>query len=115
MTAELVAFARSEFKLNATPEGAEGTLRSHLQRVYDQTGIVPSQLAEALEIPDSTADIWQNYQAVSMYREYGEFGPKLITPTGIRDWCWVTGVNLSSWEKQIILRLDIEFMASRAK
>jgi len=47
---ELVAFAESEFKLNA-PQADKATLREHLVAVWRNTGNQPQQLADAKEVP----------------------------------------------------------------
>lgn len=89
------------------------TLRKSLESVYAQTGRMPPDLAEAVELPELTAHIWADYQQVEAYREYGDLGPKMLTPAVIRDWCWATGSTLSTWEISVILRLGLEFLASK--
>ena len=112
----MVAFARSEFKLDEVPKNSTATTRHHLESVWRQTGRMPKDLAEAPELPELTVHVWDVYRRIAAYREWdGMSGPKLLTPRAVKDWCWMTGALLSTWEKQVILRLDAEWMAQRPK
>ena len=74
------------------------------------TGVEPRELAEAPPLPPLTALVWGYFVELSAARGSNGFGANSITPTGIRDWCWLTGVALDPWEIQAIARLDEAYL-----
>lgn len=79
---------------------------------YQATGVMPQQLKEAQEIPQLAQHVW--YYFLELHAERGNNGmaPMRITSTGIKDWCFVSGIRLERWEIKAIRRIDSAWITS---
>lgn len=80
---------------------------------YQASGVMPKQLKDEKPMPHLTAHIWGYFLELSAERPSNGFGPSRITSTGIKDWCYVSGIKLKRWEIDAIRRLDNEWMKSQ--
>jgi hypothetical protein len=106
----VVAFAKAEFKLIAKQDDG-ATLRAHLERVYQNTGFKPQQLAEAPELPEDGILVWTYFCELSAERSGNGMGPNPISSRDIEAWCRLNGIQLEVWEIGLIKRLDREFLS----
>lgn len=74
------------------------------------SGVEPAQLAEALPLPELARHVWGYFAELSRFRGSNGFGPNPITPTGIKDWCWLAGMKLDPWEIRAIVLLDEAYL-----
>jgi hypothetical protein len=71
---------------------------------------MPAELANAPPLPEMAAHVWGYFWDLSRFRGSNGFGPNRITPTGIKDWCWLTGNKLELWETRAIALLDEAYL-----
>jgi hypothetical protein len=109
----LLLFAEAQFGLNKVEKDGS-TLREHLLAAWRMTGVMPVQLAEVPELPPLAAHVWGYFAELSRFRGSNGFGANPITPTGIKDWCWLSGITLQPWEIRAIARLDEAYLKSNA-
>lgn len=105
----MLLFAKAQFKLNK-PQGDKCTLREHLMAAWRMTGVQPVELAEAPPLPPLASHVWGYFAELSRFRGSNGFGPSPITPTGIKDWCWLAGTELDPWEIRAIALLDEAYL-----
>lgn len=79
--------------------------REHLESVERQTGRTPKEL-QGPDFPDLLEYIWSAFIHLSSLRGQGFSGPLPIDYRTISDWMDLTGIKLSAWEVDTILRLD---------
>jgi hypothetical protein len=111
----LLLFAEAQFGLDKVEKDGS-TLREHLIAAWRMTGKMPAQLAEAPELPPLAAHVWGYFAELSRFRgRNGTLrGANPITPTGIKDWCWLSRTTLQPWEIRAIARLDEAYLKSNA-
>lgn len=105
----MLLFAEAQFELNKR-QGDDCTLREHLTAAWKMTGVMPEQLANAPPLPLLAAHVWGYFAELSRFRGSNGFGPNPVTPTGIKDWCWLAGLKLDSWEIRAIALLDEAYL-----
>ncbi len=76
---------------------------------------MPDQLADAPELPELVAHVWEAFCELSRCRGGNGAGPNPITPTAIKDWSEIMGVRMDAWEIKLLLRLDREYLAEVMK
>lgn len=84
------------------PDGA--TKRDHCESVFRQTGRMPGE-AEGDEVPQCPEELeylWRYFDSMSLRRQYGEAGPQAISSEAVLDWASAHGVELSSWEVEVL-------------
>ena len=79
---------------------------------YKATGIMPDDLANEKEIPESALHVWLYFIELHEERTSNGFGPNPLTSTSIKDWCWLNRVKLETWEVKAIKALDKLWMKS---
>ncbi|OYW62688.1 MAG: hypothetical protein B7Z31_00010 [Rhodobacterales bacterium 12-65-15] len=105
----MLLFAEAQFRLNQR-QGDNCTLREHLIAAWRMTGVEPAELAEAPSLPPLAAHVWSYFAELSRFRGSNGFGANPITPTGIKDWCWLAGMKLDPWEIRAIALLDEAYL-----
>ena len=95
-------FARGEFQLTA-PQGDGASLRTHLQRLYVNTGVLPEQL-QGPECPPQCAHLWHVFRTLG--RTHGGDALAPLLQTELQAWQANHGVWLSSWEIDTLYALD---------
>lgn len=109
----MVSYGKHQFELNdRQKDGA--TLRDHLNAAWNSNGIKPEQL-DCEELPENIQYIWSWFIDLDYYRGSNMNGANPITPTLIKDWCWMNDVDLEHFERMAIKRLDIEYMNQQAR
>jgi hypothetical protein len=54
--------------------------------------------------------IWTAYVRLSRRRGSGLNGPESLSPTMVKDWLTLTGEPLSSWDIEVVFKLDDKFI-----
>lgn len=80
------------------PKGSKQTLRASLQQVWKTLGRKPKQLAEAPEMPEELAYVWEWYREV--------FSGQPLTFSELHHWSVMTGKRLLGWEAELIRSID---------
>ncbi|ALH23698.1 hypothetical protein PaMx11_24 [Pseudomonas phage PaMx11] len=80
------------------PKGSKQTLRASLQQVWKTLGRKPKQLAEAPEMPEELAYVWEWYREV--------FSGQPLTFSELHHWSVMTGKRLLGWEAELIKSID---------
>ena len=81
---------------------------------WKATGIKPEQL-DYDELPENVVYVWRWFCELNQYRGSNGFGANPITPTDIKDWCWLNEIKLEQWEIKAIKMIDNCFLNSQAK
>ncbi len=105
--------ARAEFALSAR-EGDGAPLRTHLQRLAQNTGTPDPRLL--VEWPRVGRPIWNVFQ--NLGRPQAMSGLAQIPQTEIRAWMDNNGIQLTPWELDMIAAFDraaIEFASENAR
>lgn len=84
-------------------EGDGATLRTHLQRLAQNTGRVDERLL--IEVPRSVEQLWEVFMSWALQRRSG-MSLHSLTFTDIDAWCRLYGVCLTPWELDTLLELD---------
>jgi len=107
MANKLVEYAKSEFQLNKTIKGS--TLREHLENIATQTGTIPDQLLNVVQIPTRIQYIFGWFLELNAARQYNESGFSLLSYSEIKAWDELTMKQITPYELDIIKRIDIVF------
>ena len=92
-----------------------GSLRSHLETVWQQTGIKPDELEEC-ECPCAIAHVWRWFVELSRSRGSGGMGgPSPITYPDIWAWSHLTKSEPTPFEVSAIMGLDTIWLNSSSK
>jgi hypothetical protein len=98
-------FARHQFQLaEVGPDGVP--VHEHLNLVYERTGELPAELANAPECPTSAAQTWADFLEMHGSRGSNGFALSRITWRDMVDWQTIRGVVLTPWEVDQIRDLD---------
>ncbi|MDD1627270.1 MAG: hypothetical protein LUQ26_07325 [Methylococcaceae bacterium] len=84
------------------------SLRTHLEKVYQTTGILPEELR--LNLPEPFTYLWDFFLQLHCARGSNGFGPASINYHDILAWQTVTETQLKPFELRAILAMDIEYM-----
>ncbi len=84
-------------------EGDGATLRTHLQRLAQNTGRVDPRLQA--QVPAAAQHLWEVFVAFAAQRRSG-MGMHPLTFADIQGWCGLYGVRLSPWELDTLFELD---------
>jgi len=76
---------------------------------------MPEQLADAPDLPETAALIWEVFCEISQYRGNNGDSENPISPTGIKDWCWMNTTVLEPWERRVIAQLDKVYLSRKQK
>lgn len=87
------------------------TLRWHLERVLEQTGITPPQL-DTPQIPHELTHVWEYFCQMSAKRTCGAMAANPISDEQIMAWERRHGIRLSPFEGECIDALDQVFLTS---
>jgi hypothetical protein len=98
-------FARHQFELSK-PASDGVLIREHLELVYERTGELPAELANAPQCPSSASQIWADFLELHTSRQSTGFGPAPITWRDMADWQTMREVKLSQWDIDQIRALD---------
>lgn len=83
--------------------GDGAPVRTHLQRLLQNTGRLDPMLAESLKpLPPAIAPLWDLFAALSHTRALGG----AITYTELEGWQRAHGVRLTSWEVETLMAMD---------
>ena len=112
--ADLLAFARHEFRL-AAPHGraGAGTLRDHLRAVERQTGRTPAGLRGPRR-PAGTDALWRAFLDLHTQRGHDGGEPLPLAWRDVEAWCALRRVRLRPVDLDALRLLDREYLASRA-
>lgn len=106
----MIAHAEAQFALSKpTPDGL--TQRDHLQAHARSTGEIPAELMLP-EIPRGCVGLWNTFIELHNSRANTGMGPTGISFSDLLAWQQLTGVTLSPWELETILRIDQVAVAS---
>jgi hypothetical protein len=108
-----VTFARHSFEL-MQPQEDGATLLAHLEAVWEKSGEMPRQLADAPTLPPSCSSLWNDFLDLHSSRSNSGFGPSRITWRDIADWQRVRGVTLEAWEIDAIREADSMWLSDFA-
>lgn len=90
------------------PKGSKSTLRAHLTEVFEQTGIMPEELAIG-EPPRAVAYLLGYFDELCMGRSSGmSLNP--ISYSDIAAWSALTKTALRVWEVKALKRLDLIYL-----
>jgi hypothetical protein len=87
--------------------------RFHLQRVYESTGILPTQL-EPVATPDLLFYLWVYFKQLNETRGNNGYSPNPLSFLEIEAWCRLMKISLSSFDVECLMALDQEFLISYA-
>lgn len=90
----------------------KATLREHFTSVYNQTGVMPPELANEKEVPPPVRYIWQWFEELHTARGGSGFGPSPISFCEIDAWARLTGRLPEAWEVQVIKDIDVCYLSS---
>jgi len=108
----LVEYAKSEFTLQeAQKDGV--SLRHHLQRVWDMTGVMPEQL-EPIEVEDEVLYLWDYFTSMNQRRTSNGFGENPISASEMKAWSELNGIPISTFEVQAIQMLELAYMRRKS-
>ena len=93
------------------PDGA--TLRTHLQRLYANTGRADEKL-DADGVPAEVRPLWETYLTLSATRRTG-MGLSPLALVDIEAWQRMNGIRFSPWELDTLIQLDAACLAVVAK
>ena len=89
------------------PQGDGASLRTHLQRLRNNTGrIDPLLVAVNRPLPAGVAHLWDAFVALSATRAPAFEGLAAITCTEIEAWQRLHGLRLTPWEVETLLAVD---------
>lgn len=111
LTADLVAYAESQFKLDKKVKGSDLTQREVLEQVERQTGITPPELEGVPELPEPASHLMAWFYDLSATRSVG-MALNPISYTEIEAWARLTGNKPAPWEVSAIRQLDAAFLQS---
>ena len=107
-------FAKVELRMGAE-QSTGGSLRSHLETVWQQTGVKPAELEEC-ECPDAARHIWGWFIELSRSRgSSGMGGPSPISYMEITAWSHLTKSEPTPFEISCIMGLDSIWLNSSSK
>lgn len=111
MTLELIEYSKCQFELSKQQKDGS-TLKDHLMMAYKASGIMPQQLADAPNLPELAAHVWEYFLQLHIERGSSGMSHRAITSTGIKDWCEISRIKLEPWELRAIRAIDNEWMRS---
>lgn len=79
------------------------------------TGETPADLVGEDELPGSLAHVWEWFTELSNARGAGAFSLNPISFQDIESWARLTGNQLTSFEVQLLRRLDEVFLVETSK
>ncbi|MCY1042711.1 hypothetical protein OV208_15410 [Corallococcus sp. bb12-1] len=79
------------------------------------TGEVPAELLGEHQLPDSLAHVWGWFAELSNARGAGAFSLNPISFQDIESWARLTGSRPTSFEVQLLRRLDEAFLVETSK
>lgn len=85
-------------------QGDGATLRTHLQRLAQNTSRVDDRLLE--EVPRSLRYLWDAFTDLGAKRRAG-MGASPLTFVDIESWSRLYGVRLNPWELDTLIQLDV--------
>lgn len=85
------------------------TLKTHLESLFKQTGIMPEQLAEAPGLPASCQHVWNAFVELHYERRNGE----RIKLADVINWTQTIGMPIEPWELSAIRRLDVIWLKAQ--
>jgi hypothetical protein len=97
--------ALAEFALGVRQEDGV-TLNDHLLVAWEQTGIMPEQLADLPERNPLTNYIWEYFWELSRRRGNNGFGIQRINYLDLDAWGRQTKRRLDLWELEALLAID---------
>lgn len=108
-------YATQEFKLGS---GGSNSIRAQLESVARQTGKVPKELAELVQLPDSVRYVWKCFIEMHNRRTSNGFSANPICYTEIDSYFNLHQHRPDLWEIQAINKLDdiaLDSYAAEAK
>lgn len=89
------------------PDGC--TNRSHLQRVFDQSGILP-ELLEPEDCDEEVLYLWDYFLNMCKRRTSNGYGVNPITNSELRAWAELHNIHLAPWEIEVIDSLESMYL-----
>jgi len=97
-------FVEEQFEL-AEKQSDGKTLREHLQNVQEQTGVVPKELENLIELPESMNDYWMWFLRLHNHRPAG-MGLTAIPYSEMQAFFNLNGIHLDPYEIEVIELFD---------
>lgn len=79
-------------------EGSKSTKRTHLNKVWEQTGVKPKELADQPELPKELDYIWGWFIEI--------LGGGTFSWAELQSWASIRGVRLQAGEIELLLSLN---------
>lgn len=90
-------------------------MREHLQSVYRQTGVLPAELENAVEVPATLEYLWNWFLELHRARGSNGYGPDSLSYTEILAWSTLTGRIIEPWEVQILKDIDTSYLINASE
>jgi hypothetical protein len=104
----LCNFAEKTYRLDKCPKGSKTPLRAHLLAVYEQSGVMPSEL-EIGEPPLAVAYLLGYLDELNSARQ-SAMALNPISYGEIQAWANLTQRVLNVWEVHALKRLDLIYL-----
>jgi hypothetical protein len=93
---------RKHLTLTYVPSSKKVSLKSQLEKVWEQTGVLPKRLEELLaDIPSAGRDLWTFFWEIKTAEE--------LTWTEVLSYSTYTGVEFELWEVQLFFAMNAEY------
>lgn len=102
---QAIDYLKQELVLSDQVGDSGSTQREHLEAVERQTGIVPAELQNLIELPDSLREVWSWYKRLSNRRQSG-MGINPIAFTEIKAFFDMQLISPNAEELQILEYFD---------
>ena len=93
-----MAFAEVEIRLSLPIAGSDATERTHLLKVWKQTGKKPKVLQDQPKMPDGMGYVWEWFLEIMNAGD--------MTWQSLMAWSSVTGTKLTHTESELLLQLN---------
>lgn len=111
MIEELLAHAKDCFEVNVPVQGSS-TVGAHVRQMERQKVRKGSVIDEEdnAKLPFELSFIWSVFLELNAARGSNGFSPGPVSFVDISCWCWLKGVELFSYEINILRDLDVVWM-----
>jgi len=114
---QTLEYAKQEFELSAR-DASGSTLRDQLLSVQRQTGRVPVELQNLVELPESCSNVWHWFIDLHNNRTSNGFSENIISFSDIQAYFSLIGISPEKWEIVLLKKLDsiaMRFIAKEAE
>lgn len=93
-------YARLEFWLSVVDKGTQYPRRKHIEQIQKSTGKWPANAPNKVDLPKSLSYVWFWYLQISNNTS--------VTPQELESWSRITGNNLTHFEYNLMLGIELE-------